>query len=284
MKIENCKLNFQDALENLYISPLELCNLACKVCYTNKTKSILSNDKILDFVERYQKVVDLKSILFCGGEVFTLKEFPVLINTLIQKDLFISIITNGTVDRIDEITNPNSVQLLVSLDGPKEVHDANRGVGNFDKSIAFIKKAMSLGFHVEIFYLITKDSYPYRDSLDVFGLPKTYLTDRLMSLSHEQLLDIKTNYPTYPRKDFGCFQLALQSNGLIYGCCESPTPLAKMTDDPSTIIKNFTASLNTCNQCGQCKGCCDPNYLCGYKKELQLLTCQEVVKSFHDKA
>jgi sulfatase maturation enzyme AslB (radical SAM superfamily) len=300
------------ALENIYISPLELCNLNCKFCYTHKTKSVLTNDQILSFVKKYNKHLKtafspvkgrcpavagqrgLKSITFCGGEVFLLPDFPQLVNQLTSQGIFISIITNGTIDKLDNIANSNSVQLLVSLDGPREIHDANRGTGNFNKSIRFIKKALSLGFHVEIFFLITKNSYPFRDIFSKYlskalklqsakALNITYLTDRLMSLSKDQLLDIKTNYPTYPNKDFGCFQPSLQSDSLIYGCCESPTPIAKISDPISNIIDNFTHSLKTCTKCPipSCFGCSDPNFLCNYKKELQQVSCKDVVKSFN---
>jgi len=305
----------QSALENIYISPLELCNLNCRACYTNKTKNILSNQQIIDFVEKYQKFLSknfentifedlerashihqskkcvlknsdnkknfhLNSVLFCGGEVFTLPDFPNLVNNLIQKDIFITIITNGTIDCINKINDPKNCQLLVSLDGPKEIHDQNRGPGNFDKTIKFIEHARELGFPVEIMFLITKDSYPYKDSFDVFGLPKTYLTDRKMSLSKDQLLDIKKNYQTFPNKNLGCFQLSLQSSGVITGCCESSLRLGLINDDPSIYVANFIKSLSKCSSCQKCNGCCDPDYFCGYKKELNLKTCKDVIDLF----
>lgn len=301
--------SIQSALENIYISPLELCNLNCRACYTDKTKNILSNKNILDFVKKYNKFLEknfkdtifydiehgdtfaehkkfvsrnlkLKSILFCGGEVFTLPNFPDLINTLIQKDIFITIITNGTINCINKIKDPKNCQLLVSLDGPKEIHDKNRGLGNFDKTIKFIQHAQQLGFPVEIMFLITKDSYSYKNSFDVFGLPKTYLTDRKMSLSKDQLLDIKKNYQTFPNKNLGCFQLSLQSSGIITGCCESSLRLGTINDDPTTYVANFIKSLSKCSSCQKCHGCCDPNYLCGYKTELSLKNCQDVIQSF----
>jgi len=334
------------ALENIYISPLELCNLNCRHCYTQKTKNILTNSQILNFVRRYNNYLkirgrdffstlslatdspekknyvenlykakqglQLKSILFCGGEVFTLKNFPRLVNNLISKGIFISIITNGTIDKLSKIKDPRNCQLIVSFDGPQKIHDANRGQGNFAKSKKFVAHALKLGFPVEIFFLITQESYPYKDSFDIFGLPKTYLTDRLFSLTPAQTLDIKKNYPTYPNPQFGCFQLALQSNGQIYGCCESPYPLAKISDPIKKIVTNFVKSLNPCQKCQlstkqflsaqrtrglpspkvastakislvdqpTCLGCCAPDFLCGYKKELKVTSCQSVVKLF----
>lgn len=273
------------SLENIYISPLERCNLNCKYCYTKKTKNILSNEQILEFVDSYDSFLKsenckLKSILFCGGEVFILREFPDLINKLSEKNIFTTIITNGTIDKLDEIKDPSNCQLLVSLDGPKEIHDKNRGVGNFDKTIKFIKHAMSLGFPTEIFFLITKDSYKYKDSFDVFGLPKTYLTDRRMSLPKEEVLNIKRNYRTFPDKNFGCFQLSLQSDGNVTGCCELSKSLGKIADSPEVYVENFGKSLKKCFGCGKCEGCSDPSFLCGYKKELNLQKCGDVIQSF----
>lgn len=290
-------------LASLYISPLESCNLACKSCYTKKTKNVLTNRQILGFVKRYRSYLtsknqDLRSIIFCGGEVFLLSAFPRLVNNLLKKKIFITIITNGTIDRLDEINDPKNCQLLVSLDGPKEVHDQNRGAGNFDKSINFINHARKLGFPVGIFFLITKDSYKHKNSFPkLLDLPITYLTDRLGSLTPAQVLDIKRNYPTFPGKNFGCSQISLQSSGLIYGCCESPTLLAKISDPIKKVVDNFLKSLTTCQKCElfnknnnleignwkleiSCSGCCDPQYNCGYSQELHLPSCQSVIKLF----
>jgi sulfatase maturation enzyme AslB (radical SAM superfamily) len=283
------------SLENIYISPLESCNLACKFCYTQKTTKILSNEQILDFVNKYSNYINkyyslnLKSIILCGGEVFTLSGFPKLVNELIHKDIFVTIITNGTIDRINEINKPSNCQILVSLDGPKEIHDQNRGVGNFEKSIKYIKHAQNLGYSVGIMFLITKDSYIYKDSFPIYlsqelnlqpskSLNITYLTDRKMSLTSDQCLDIKLHYPTFPAKDFGCFQLSLQSNGIITSCCESNKPLGKNTDNPKNYINNFIKSLLPCIKCQKCNGCSDSSYFCGYQKELSLSDCQNVVQ------
>ena len=291
MKIINYKLNILESLQNIYISPLELCNLNCKYCYTKKTKNILSNRQILSFVKRYntaltkfrsqqffdniqrgnalargKKLVDeklsLKSIIFCGGEVFTLKNFPRLVNNLISKNIFITIITNGTIDRLQEIKDPRNCQLIVSFDGPEAIHDLNRGQGNFQKSKLFVKHALNLGFPVEIFYLITKDSYPYKDSFDIFGLKKTYLTDRLNSLSFNQVKDIRQNYPVFPPKNFGCSMLSLQSDGKFYGCCESNISIGSLSDPISKILLNYSTIYQKNPLCS------DPDYFCDLKLKI----------------
>jgi len=250
------------SLENLYISPLEACNLHCRYCYTKKTKNVLTNQQILSFVNRYRRNINLKSIIFCGGEGFTLKNFPQLINKINKLSIFTTIITNGTIDRLNEIKDPQNCQLLVSFDGPENIHDHNRGSGNFIKSKAFVRHALNLGFPVEIFFLITKDSYPYKAKLDIFDLKKTYLIDRLGSLKTKEIIDISQNYPTYPPKNFGCHQISLQSDSLVYPCCETNKPIGKI----STPIKKLViAYLNLVNKNHQCV---DPDYFCNLNKTI----------------
>jgi hypothetical protein len=243
------------SLENIYISPLELCNLHCQYCYTHKTKNILKNRQILDFIRHYRRLVNLKSIVFCGGEVFTLRHFPRLVNKLIKQGIFITIITNGTIDRLQEIKPPRNCQLLVSFDGPQDVHDHNRGSGNFNKSVKFVEHALKLGFPTEIFFLVTKDSYPFLDTFNILDLPKTYLVDRLGSLTPDQVNNIRQNYRCYPPTDFGCSVLSLQSDGKFYGCCESSKPIGSLSDPIKTIIDSFLL-LNP--------RCCDPKFQCHF--------------------
>jgi hypothetical protein len=143
-------------------------------------------------------------------------------------------------------------------------------------------------------FLITKDSYSYKDSFDILNLPKTYLTDRKMSL---KTINVSTlsSLPYFPAKNFGCYQLSLQSNGNITGCCESSISLGHITDDPQIYVSKFIESLSKCSNCPiflrsttydlktNCNGCCDQNYLCGYPKEFNKSSCQDIIKLFNTK-
>ncbi len=158
---KDVKNHLYQVLSHLYINPLEKCNLHCRICYTRKTSLILQKKDILEFIERYQKTQKIETVTFCGGEVFTLKYFPELVNALVENKIFIQVITNGIIDKLDEFENPNMINLIVSIDGLREYHDKNRGEGNFDKSINFLSKARSLGFHTEIFSIVTRQNYPH---------------------------------------------------------------------------------------------------------------------------
>lgn len=282
-------------LHHIYINPLEKCNLKCKICYTRKTDPILSEDEILDFVDRYGKEYEVKMITFCGGEVFSLAYFPHLVNTLTARGIFVQTITNGTIDKLDMLDNPNLNNLIVSLDGLEEYHDANRGTGNFMKSMAFLKKAQDRGFHTEIFSIVTKQNLQKIDAFEAYlkkelgsiavtyhpRKPPTYLTHHPISniegevagfdyISKEELIHLMRTRTVFPPKDLGCYQIALASNGIIYGCCEGYRPLGKMSDPIRTLFDSLEKRIG-----GPCLGCSQTEFMCGIKEIINELSLQK---------
>lgn len=292
--------HFDEVLSHLYINPLEKCNLKCKICYTRKTSPILSNDSILDFVNRYQQEREVKSITFCGGEVFALVTFPDLINTLTDQGIFVQVITNGTIDRLDRIKKPNAVNLIVSLDGVEEYHDANRGEGNFKISTAFLKKARSLGFHTHVFSIVTHQNIAQIDDFEAAlkseaghlpevtyhpRKPPTYLNHHPISnifgetqgfdfLTKIEMLKLMQTRNVFPPPKLGCYQIAVMSDGKVYGCCEGITPLGRMEESPADLISALHGRLeiwSASNSNLACLGCSQPDFVCGIKEYLQLL-------------
>ena len=283
------KTHLAQMLHHLYINPLEKCNLNCRICYTKKTDPILSEEQILQFIDKYQKAYELKIITFCGGEVFALPFFPHLVNALTSRGIFVQTITNGTIDKLDMIEQPNLNNLIVSLDGLEKYHDSNRGVGNFKKSISFLKKAKVLGFHTELFSIVTRQNYKQIDSFETFlhkelghieityhpRKPPTYLTHHPISniegevegfdyLNDEELIEIMKTKKTFPPKDLGCYQIALASSGIVYGCCEGFRPIGNREDSIQTLFEVLKKRIE-----GPCLGCSQTEFMCGIKNSIQ---------------
>ncbi len=275
--------SWKNALKHLYINPLEACNLKCKICYTQKTKAILSSEEILDFIHRYQATQKLESVTFCGGEVFLLRDFSSLVNQLTADNLFIQIISNGTLDRLAEIKQPNMVNLIVSLDGLEEYHNQNRGLGNFAKSIQFLKKAIALGFHTEVFTIVTRENLAtipefeqaltkqLGKEIDITYHPRkplAYLQNHPVSnvvgqvnnfnfLNKDELKNLMQNKKTFPPRNLGCYQIALMSDKKIYACCEGIRPLGDLETPIVALIANLQKRI--------CCGCSEPDFVCGFK-------------------
>jgi len=278
-------LQLAKVLHHLYINPLEKCNLKCKICYTRKTDPILKEETILEFIDRYQKAYELQTVTFCGGEVFALKYFPHLVNTLTHKGIFVQTITNGTIDRLTEIENPNLNKMIVSIDGLEQYHDKNRGLGNFKKSMAFLKKAQKNGFHTEIFSIVTRQNYSLIDQFEKYmkrhlgqidityhpRKPPKYLLHHPVSnikgvveefdfLNEDQLMEIMTSRRTFPPKELGCYQVSLASTGKIYGCCEGFRPIGMIDDQIENIFGELKKRIG-----GPCLGCSQTEFMCGIK-------------------
>ncbi len=138
----------------------EKCNLRCSHCYQDSyCDDGLGFPAILEILDQFRCLVlhfrklnnsNVKGhITLTGGEPLVKKSLPVLIEEITkQGDLFtFAILSNGSL--IDQNIahwlgkmKPHYVQ--VSMDGNQHIHDAMRGVGNFEKTrqaIILLKKS-----------------------------------------------------------------------------------------------------------------------------------------------
>lgn len=159
------KLNYylDNSLEQLVIQLTQNCNLRCSYCpymgnYDNRTHSdktipIEIIRKGVDYLFAHSQNTKQLTIGFYGGE--PLLEMPLLKETVEYVDKIregrnvrFTLTTNGTLLSDDNIKYfmEHNFQTLISLDGAKEYHNANRvfpnGKGSFDvimEKLAYIK-------------------------------------------------------------------------------------------------------------------------------------------------
>lgn len=141
-------------VRDLTIEMTNKCNLKCGYCYAN---SNTLGDKQLP-IEQIKKAIDIvnpSGIAFTGGEPFM--RYDDIIELLPYARQYIGddfkgirIETNATmpIDFNDFMYNgsPKGVHFNLSLDGLKDVHDAQRGEGTWDKVVDFIKESLDRGF------------------------------------------------------------------------------------------------------------------------------------------
>lgn len=143
----------RDSLEHLTIQLTQNCNLRCSYCpYTggydnrrhfNKATSIETIQKGIDYLFTHSQNTTQLSIGFYGGE--PLLEIPLLKKAVAYieeikegRNVYLTLTTNGTLlsdDNVEYLIKKD-IHVLLSLDGAKEYHDANRvfpnGKGSFD--------------------------------------------------------------------------------------------------------------------------------------------------------
>jgi len=144
------------------------CNLRCSYCvysdFYNNAQRIHSGKRMtldiaktaIDFLAKHSIDNERVNVAFYGGE--PLLEFELIKNVIeytknvfLGKELSFSITTNATMLTLEmfEYFNNNDIDLTVSLDGPKEIHDINRrfadnGKGSYEviiKNLKEIKKS-----------------------------------------------------------------------------------------------------------------------------------------------
>lgn len=127
--------------------PTIRCNLRCKMCYQADTRALrrseLTTEEVLGIYEKLKG--KMKSIKLVGGEPLIRGDIFELMDYLDKNDIRITLQSNCTMINDEMMTKlgryKNLTDVIASLDGKEEVHDAIRGVpGTF----ARLQKALSL--------------------------------------------------------------------------------------------------------------------------------------------
>jgi MoaA/NifB/PqqE/SkfB family radical SAM enzyme len=126
--------------------PTIRCNLRCKMCYQGENRNLrqqeLSAEQILEVFKKMSSQVE--EIKLVGGEPFARQDILQLIAFWDSLGKRVILQTNCTLineRNIDQLAGyKHLTDILTSLDGPKELHDAIRGVpGTFDRLERAIK-------------------------------------------------------------------------------------------------------------------------------------------------
>ncbi len=154
----------------------ERCNLRCRHCYQESycTRE-LSFDDLLTILQQYRELLSTwrsensgtrlpGHITVTGGEPFVRSDFLDLLQ-LFRRDRCLysfAVLTNGTfIDRTMakrlQRLGPSFVQ--VSLEGTRKTHDAIRGSGSFDRTVAAIKQLVRARIRTLISFTATRANY-----------------------------------------------------------------------------------------------------------------------------
>lgn len=170
-----------DGLQNVTLEVTEQCNLRCKYCiyqgehteyrkFSAKKMQWETAKAAIDYLKEHSGHTENPHIGFYGGEPLLnfelIKRAVQYAKAIFDKELFFALTTNATLvtKEIAEFFAGNEINLIISLDGPKELHDANRvfadGSGSFEKTRAGIEKlvqaytacqnADKLGFNIVV--------------------------------------------------------------------------------------------------------------------------------------
>ena len=130
-----------------------------------------------------------------GGEPLLREDAGEIIEHLVRRGVHAAMNTNGWLvpDRIDEVSRLDLV--CVTLDGPRDVHDAQRRRGSYDRAIAAIEALRSRGVAVVTMTVLTPRG---ADAVDhVLDVARTLGFKAFFQLEHDKGCDVEA--PIAPR-------------------------------------------------------------------------------------
>ncbi len=156
-------------LDQLAVELTVYCNLQCKMC---SVWEIREHGVPLDLAKKLLDdayALGARTFVPCGAESFMRKDFLDIVEYAHALGYTMQeIVTNGTMltdAHFDRLVKCPSVQLHVSIDGPREVQDDLRGEGVYDKCVATVRKAIARGVRVGLSGVILRETLPHLTAL-----------------------------------------------------------------------------------------------------------------------
>ncbi len=189
------------------------CNLGCRYCFegTRKGKFYMSAETADHFVD-FVRSGDLEgkdgiNVVFYGGEPLLSMDIILRISEKLQSvakskrmKYSCSLITNGTLltRRIVEKLIPLGLKFVsVTLDGPRDVHDAFRpfktGKGSFDTIVGNIREVCRL-IYVQIGGNYTKDNYREFPRLIDYFLETGLTPDKIPEIRFDPVINESSEF------------------------------------------------------------------------------------------
>ena len=153
------KYQLSNKIGKITLQVTQQCNLRCSYCiysendnemqreHSDNIMSFETAKKAIDFLRKNSTDSEEINIGFYGGEPllkfdFIKKCIKYAQKTMSGKNITFNITTNGTLLTLDKISflREYDISILISLDGPKDIHDSNRKFINGEGSFEIIQE------------------------------------------------------------------------------------------------------------------------------------------------
>ncbi len=154
----NSKFQDQKQITQLELFPGNVCNLKCFMCSENYSTALGAERTKLNFIDSYQEIdnvdacidsirnlPDITVISFIGGEFFLTKKNLEILDLVIEKQLGVRVVTNGTIllpEHMSRLKQISKLELQISIDGIGDSYEFMRYPAKWnvvEKNIQLIK-------------------------------------------------------------------------------------------------------------------------------------------------
>ncbi|NRB18613.1 MAG: radical SAM protein [Rhodobacteraceae bacterium] len=153
--------------ETLWFNTGTLCNIECANCYilsspSNDALVYIQSDEVRSYLDQVElRAWSIKEIGFTGGEPFMNPQMVDMARAALQRGYRVLILTNAMQPMMRKSVQaglrqlnsdfPGQLELRVSLDHfSAEIHDAERGVGSFQKTVQGMQWLQENGFTLAV--------------------------------------------------------------------------------------------------------------------------------------
>ena len=152
------------------------CCFSCRYCGSKGGKARgdeLTTEECLDVAGQ---LADLgcERVSLIGGEVFMRPDWSAIVKALTDRNVRVSIITNGYLfsdTLISQLKELNIESVAVSLDGPERVHDSCRQKGSFRRAVTAIDTLAESAIPVSVITTLHSQNVPYLE--EFYGFLKS---------------------------------------------------------------------------------------------------------------
>lgn len=131
------------------------CNHNCLYCGADEVKTEdLNTETVFSFIDEIS-AMGTKIISFTGGEPFLRDDIAAILNYCKIKKIYININTNGSLlpDKAQKINWID--RIVLSLDGPRDIHDTIRGKGSYNEVMEAVKIARDKSWNIKFTSVLT---------------------------------------------------------------------------------------------------------------------------------
>ncbi len=146
------------------------CNMRCKHCGSLCSTALpgelttLEGFKFIDMC----KDIGLRWISLSGGEPFCRRDILLLLKYLYRCKIPANIISNGWLvseDIVKELSFIRPLRVMISIDGPKNIHDSIRKSGSFERAMGSFKLFKKYGVMCGCITTLTKANVDYLEDV-----------------------------------------------------------------------------------------------------------------------
>ncbi|MBQ9468042.1 MAG: radical SAM protein [Clostridia bacterium] len=132
----------------------------CGSCAGKARENELSTAECAD-VARQLSALGCRRVSLIGGEVFLRPDWTGIVQALVSRGIRVCIITNGyrmTPGVLSSLRELRVESVAVSVDGPRDLHDALRQEGSFDRALETVGALARAGIPVSVISALRRDN------------------------------------------------------------------------------------------------------------------------------